>query len=56
MTDKQKDELLTLIEHVRRDISYGQEGTFGDGNRFFEKEAGKVNRGIETLKKILLRA
>ena len=62
MNKRNIDDLLTLIEHTRRDISYGWGGTFGgeyykDGEeKFDEVSARKAERAIEFIKKIILQS
>jgi len=54
LSKKKIDDLLNMIDHSRRDISYGEGGTFGDGNDYDKKAIKSVERAIETIKKIIL--
>jgi len=50
------DDLLTLIEHVRTDVSYGCGGTFnlGEDDSYDEKSVKKAERGIDFIKKLII--
>lgn len=57
-TKRDIDDLLVLIHHVCRDISYGGEGSYvkdvGGDNVFDGMDAKKAQRAIEVLKRLLL--
>ena len=46
--------LLMMIDHSRRDMSYSAGGSFGDGDNFNAKEIRQVENAIETLKQIIV--
>ena len=48
--------VLKLIEHARRDISYGTGGTFGDGGDFDAAEIKRVEKAIEIVKRLVIQA
>lgn len=51
------NDLLTLISHARRDISYEQGGTYNtgaDGEDFDTKEAKASERAIDFIKELIL--
>lgn len=54
LTKKEKKNLLELIEHAERDISYGDGGTYGSGNEDFDEKAAKrVQDAIGVIRFIL---
>lgn len=56
MTIKEKNDLATLIDHVRRDISFREGGTFCDGEDFDKKEVAVAERAIATIKRLIMQS
>lgn len=54
LTTRQIDDLLTLIEHTRTDLSYGEGGSFNYGEGFDEKDAKKAERAIAIIKQLII--
>ena len=59
LSQKRIDDLLTLIEHSRRDIRYGEGGSYnmdagGTESAFDEKSAKKSERAIEFIQDLIL--
>lgn len=61
LTEKQVDDLLTLVDHARKDIGYGWGGSYGgyeesdkEEKREANKKIKKSERAIELIKKIIL--
>ncbi len=51
------DDLLVMIQHTRGDMSFREGGTFNAGKDFEdfdEKDAKKVLRAIEFIKKLII--
>lgn len=48
--------VLKLIEHARRDISYGAGGSFGDGDNVDMAEIRRVEKAIEIVKRLVIQA
>lgn len=55
LSKRQVDDLLTMIEHTRRDLKYGEGGTFNDGKENIDsKDVRKVERAIDWIKVFIL--
>ncbi len=61
LSKKQIDDLLTLVDHTRKDIGYGWGGTYGGydesdkgAERESEKNIRKSERAIELIKQIII--
>lgn len=61
LSPKQVNDLLNLIDHARKDISYGWGGSYGgydESDKKAEKESEKAikssERAIELIKKIII--
>lgn len=56
LSPRQIDDLLTLVEHTRTDLSYYEGGSYTEdsGETFNKKDAKKSERAIELIKKIIL--
>ncbi len=61
LSQRQINDLLNLIDHSRRDISYGQGGSFGGyeeedkkAEKESEKEIKSAERAIELIKTIIM--
>lgn len=53
------DDLITMIEHSRRDMGYGENGSFNREGKdqdyeFDTKDAKKVIRAIDFIKRLIL--
>ena len=53
LNKKDRKDLETLIYHVERDLSYGSEGSFGDGDKVNKSDIKKVERALSGLKWIM---
>ncbi len=56
MGKRELENMRLLIMHAKHDISYGEGGTFGDGDKMDEKEIEKVEKAINNLEWILANA
>jgi hypothetical protein len=57
LSKRTTDDLLTLIEHTRADISFDGGGTFNlgdDDNTHDAKSAKKAERAIDFIKRLIL--
>jgi hypothetical protein len=61
LSQKDINDLCTLIEHVRTDLSYGFNGTYGyggdeskDEEKRFNQETKATIRAIDIIKKLIL--
>lgn len=54
LTNRQINDLLNMVDHTRRDISYGEGGTFGDGESCDKKTLKSVERAIKVINLIIL--
>lgn len=45
-----------LLAHIRTDMSYGAEGTFGNGEGVDEVEIKRAEKAIEIIKRLVIRA
>ena len=53
LTKKEKDEFEVLIQHIQTDLSWGENGSYGDGSKLYTKEFNQSGRALHNLKTIL---
>jgi hypothetical protein len=54
ISDRTVNDLLNLVGHARRDISYREGGSYGDGDDFDKKAIKSSERAIDFIKEIIL--
>lgn len=54
LTKKEREALEVIVSHTKRNINYGSQGTFGDGQNVVEKKDYKLAHiGMEVINFVL---